>query len=495
MLKKYGFLFLLLALLLFSNGRYSLFFAAWASAALLLYWVRNFSPVKGFLWAWLLLTIAFGFQFFGMVPVPLLFYVFVSAAYGLIGSLPFLVDLIVARNRSRFLETLIFPASWALIDFLTQFTPYGSWGNVAYSQHSQLILLQSISIFGMSYIPFLIGWFASICNWALSQKMEWAKIRKGVLAFGIVLILTIGYGSIRLTFRRPKGETVRIASVSAHRKEDQTLDPELVERFLSNQLTDEDIRTYSHEVSEQNQELINRSIREATAGAQIVFWGEANSSVLKQYEEELFDTIGRAAVDNQVFFGIGLGTINVGMERPLENKFVLFNLEGDKVIDYWKAIPIPGGEASITAAKDRIIQTTETAFGTVGAVICFDMDFPRHLRQAAGIDILLVPSNDWRSIDPWHTHMARFRAIEQGFNMVRHASNGLSIGADYTGTVISEMDHFVDDEKVLVTLSPTKGTTTLYSIIGDIFPVFCIALLILVTVKTRRDPKNQMRDN
>jgi apolipoprotein N-acyltransferase len=474
---------------MFSNGRFSLFFAAWASAALLLYWVRNFSPVKGFLWAWLLLTIAWGFQFFGMVPVPLLFYVLISAVYGLIASLPFLLDLILTRNRSQFLQTLIFPASWALIDFLTQFTPYGSWGHAAYSQHSQLILLQSISVFGMSYITFLIGWFASICNWSLIQKMEWAKIRKGVLAFGILLILTLGFGSLRVTFRRPNGETVRIASISAHRKEDQKLDPELQKRFLSNQLTDEDISTYSQEVSEQNQELIDRSIREATAGAQIIFWGEANSSILKQYEEELFKTIGRAAFDNQIYFGIGLVTINVGMEKPLENKFVLFNREGEKVIDYWKAIPVPGGEASLSATKDRIIRTTRTAFGTLGAVICFDMDFPRHLRQAAGIDILLVPSNDWKAIDPWHTNMAKFRAIEQGFNMVRHTSNGLSIGADYTGTVISEMDHFMDDEKVLITLLPTKGITTLYSIIGDILPILCIILLVFIMVKARRNPK------
>lgn len=207
-LKKLWFLLLLMALLLFSNGRFSLFFAAWASAALLLYWVRNFSPVRGFLLAWLLLTIAFAFQFFGMVPVPPLFYVLISVAYGLIGSLPFLLDLILVKDRSQFLQTLIFPASWALIDFLTQFTPYGSWGNAAYSQHSQLILLQSISIFGMSYIPFLIGWFASVCNWALSQQMEWVKIRRGVLAFGFVLILTLGYGSIRLTFQRDRKSVV-----------------------------------------------------------------------------------------------------------------------------------------------------------------------------------------------------------------------------------------------------------------------------------------------
>jgi apolipoprotein N-acyltransferase len=36
--------------------------------------------------------------------------------------------------------------------------------------------------------------------------------------------------------------------------------------------------------------------------------------------------------------------------------------------------------------------------------------------------MLLDPSNDWPAIDPWHTQMASFRAIEQGVILVRHAS-------------------------------------------------------------------------
>ena len=117
------------------------------------------------------------------------------------------------------------------------------------------------------------------------------------------------------------------------------------------------------------------------------------------------------------------------------------------------------------------------------------MDFPQHLKQAAGVDILLVPSNDWEAIDPWHTHMARFRAIEQGFNMIRHTSNGLSVGADYTGRVISEMDHYTNEEKILITHLPSKGITTLYSIIGDIFPIFCLLLLIFITVYRYQESK------
>ncbi len=163
--------------LLFANGRFSMFFATWISAALLLYWVRKHSTAKGFFGAWLIITLAWMFQFYGMVPVPAPFYIIIAIVYGLLGSLPYLLDLIFVKQPSRFLQSLIFPSSWALVDYLTQFSPYGSWGHAAYSQHTQLLLLQSISVFGMSYITFLIGWFASICNWSLNQKMEWTKIK------------------------------------------------------------------------------------------------------------------------------------------------------------------------------------------------------------------------------------------------------------------------------------------------------------------------------
>jgi len=472
--------------LLFSNGRFSIFFTTWISAALLLYWVRQHSKAQGFIGVWIILTLAWMFQFYGMVPVPAPFYIIIAIVYGLLGSLPYLIDLIFVKQPSRFLQSLIFPSSWALVDYLTQFTPYGSWGHAAYSQHTQLLLLQSISIFGMSYISFLIGWFASICNWLINQKIEWVKIKTGVLAYSGLMILTLGFGGFRLIMQKPQAETVRIASISAIEKEDQRLSPELQGRLFSNQLTAEDENILKLHADVQNKDLFDRSIREANAGAKIIFWGEANATAFKRNEGELFELASQLAKEHQIYLGMGLATLNLPSEKPLENKLVLFNPLGEKVIDYWKAIPVPGGEASISATKGKLIQRTETQFGTVAGAICFDMDFPQHLKQAKSVDIFLAPSNDWQAIDPWHTHMARFRAIEQGFNMVRHTSNGLSVGSDYLGRVISEMDHYMDSEKILITHLPTKGITTLFSIIGDTFPLFCFIILIFTASNSIR---------
>ena len=64
------------------------------------------------------------------------------------------------------------------------------------------------------------------------------------------------------------------------------------------------------------------------------------------------------------------------------------------------------------------------------------MDFPGHLKQAGrrNADIMLVPSNDWREIDPWHSHMARLRGVEQGFTILEPP-----VGTDRVGVHVNFM--------------------------------------------------------
>lgn len=477
---------ILFVLLLFANGRFSVSIASWISAAMLLFAIRRLSALKGFFFAWVILTVAWSFQFYGMVPVPTVFYVAIAATYGLIGSLPYLADSLLTREPALFVQTLIFPAAWAFVDFLTVFTPYGSWGLAAYSQHSQLVLLQSISVFGMCYITFLIGWFASTINWVLENGLKWERVKRGVAVYAAVLVLTLGFGSLRLVFQRPSGETIRVASLSADAKGEQKRSAGLEQRLFSNQLTDEDKAVLQANADSQNNDLFERSAREAEAGATLIFWGEANGSAFKSGEPALFEQAAAFAKVHDVYIGLGAAVLNMAADKPLENKLVLFSPEGKILFDYWKANPVPGGEAMISAVKGKKLPVVDTSFGKLGGAICFDMDFPGFLKQASDADVFIAPSNDWQAIDPWHSHMARYRAIEQGFNLIRHTSNGLSVGADYTGRVISEMDHYRDNDKVLITHLPTKGVTTVYSVIGDVFAWFCLLLLIVVPLYSRK---------
>jgi apolipoprotein N-acyltransferase len=73
--------------------------------------------------------------------------------------------------------------------------------------------------------------------------------------------------------------------------------------------------------------------------------------------------------------------------------------------------------------------------------------------------------------DYWKVHASgnEWRAIEQGFNLIRRTDRGMSVGVDYTGRVISEADWFRSADKVLIAELPTEGATTAYSKIGDSF--------------------------
>ncbi|HMX56105.1 MAG TPA: hypothetical protein PKE49_06245, partial [Leptospiraceae bacterium] len=114
-----------------------------------------------------------------------------------------------------------------------------------------------------------------------------------------------------------------------------------------------------------------------------------------------------------------------------------------------------------------------------------DGDFPGLIRQAGQgrADLLLLPSSDWREIDPVHSRMTVFRAIENGSNLFRQTNLGLSLAADYNGRVLGETDHFRASDRSLVVQMPTSGVWTPYSAAGDMFSwLAAIGFLILLTL-------------
>jgi apolipoprotein N-acyltransferase len=288
-----------------------------------------------------------------------------------------------------------------------------------------------------------------------------------------------------MTLFPPQAATVRVASLT-RADIDLFPSPEVQQRAMTDTLTAEDIEEIRGRGNSINEDLLERARRETQAGAKIVLWGETNAFVMKADEPSFIRRCAELAREEGVYLGAALAVWDRASPKPLENKLVLIDPRGDVAWESLKAIPIPGPEAAMSAIDDGRIKSADTPHGRIGGVICFDMDFPELLKQAGDLqtDIMLVPSNDWRGIDPWHSHMARLRAIEQGFNMVRHTSGGLSVAVDYQGRVLSSMDHYTAVNRVLVSNVPTQGVGTIYSRVGDVFAWLCIAALALAIVVT-----------
>ena len=477
---------LIVAILLlpFGNGANAIALAAWLAPLFLLRFTRAQRIIVGVPLVLAVEVAALATQYRGMVPFPTAVYVVVIITYGLCFTLPYLGDRLLSRRLSVFSGTLVFPLILTSIEYLLSLGPFGTWFATPYSQYGNLALLQMLSVTGLWGVTFLIGWTASAGNalweeWTISRRVP-----RVAAICALLLIFTLLAGGARLALFPPAGRTVRVATLSGLNTELHP-DPKVVGRFFRHELlTPEEIATIRERSAAIDNDLLNRSEREAKAGAEIIFWGEANAPVLKQDENDLIRRGGILAKGNGIYLGMVLASWHLETTPPLENKIVLVQPDGTPAWEFFKAHPVPGGEAAISIRGNGKLHTLDTPYGRLSSVICFDADFPQLLAQAGrlGTDLLLDPSNDWKAIDPWHTRMASFRAIEQGFNLVRHTSQGLSAAFDYQGRELASMDHYVTTDRVLVAQVPTRGTRTVYALLGDWFAWACLVGLAGVVI-------------
>ena len=153
------------------------------------------------------------------------------------------------------------------------------------------------------------------------------------------------------------------------------------------------------------------------------------------------------------------------------------------VWDYHKAFPVPNGDGLEVAAGPAILPITQTPFGRLANAICYDLDWIPYPRQAglANVGLVLVPSDDWLAIENDHSNSAVYRAVENGFSMMRPTSKGISLAVDPLGRELARGEYYTADRLTIVAAIPVQALPTLYSRIGDVFAYVCVIALIAVT--------------
>ena len=147
----------------------------------------------------------------------------------------------------------------------------------------------------------------------------------------------------------------------------------------------------------------------------------------------------------------------------IDNKFVFLTSEGKIAQVYRKHHPVPG-EPSITGTEP--IEAIDRPYGRVAGAIYYDYDFPalaaRHGRL--GTDIAVIPSSDWKGVDPSQGLVSRVRGIENGFSILRPTRWAASAIFDQMGRPRAWMSASESDRGILVADIPTKRIDTLYSV-------------------------------
>ena len=240
-----------------------------------------------------------------------------------------------------------------------------------------------------------------------------------------------------------------------------------------------------------NNELFAQSLQEARAGAKIIVWSEGAAGVVQEDEAALLAQASAFTRTTGTYLDMGVSELLVHpvqtQSKLLPSRFmldesILVDPSGSVVWRYEKTHPVFLGDISVVPGNGQV-PTVQTPYGRLSKVICWDADFPSTLRQAgqAGADILLVPGNDPQAVDPYHTQVTTFRAIENGYSLVRQASNSLAMTVDYEGHVLSAADYFTTNHQVMVAYVPMQGVRTIYATIGDLFAWLSIAGLVVLT--------------
>lgn len=396
--------------------------------------------------------------------------------FGIPISLMYFVTISVSAAAYRRLGwrwgVYLFPALAVTFEWLQySFTEGGSWGALAYTQVDNLRLIQFASIAGIAGISFLVAFGSSLA--AAAYTVGFRKVRWDLSAFLAITVAILFWGECRLSKDVP-GTPVRVAGISTP----------VSKKDFGEALNDiSSLRKY-------DDILFTRTVKAAELGAKIVAWDEV-STMVTPAEEEAFTARGQTLTKERgmnivMAYGVLLST------KPLQwqNKYRFILADGTIADEYLKRHPVPGdGDVKGTAHA----KTISLLGGGVGGALCYDYDFPQialdNVKEGAGM--IVIPSSDWRGIDPIHAQMARMNAVAVGVSMLRPVREATSMASDQYGRIKASMRYGGNNENVMVTELKAQQVPTLYAKTGNVLPMltsaFCAFAIILMAIKKKTD--------
>lgn len=405
-------------------------------------------------------------------PMPYSMAVAIGVPVGLITGLMCLAWAAMQRRLGPIWGIYVYVALATLMDWLSVVvSPTGAWGVSANSQLENLPLLQLASLGGLSLIGALMAWVAAGLAAVLTQggrglRAAWAHLAAALLC----LLLALGWGAWRLD-RLDMGPTLAVAGVVGQRpSSDQPAPASRAERARLRQ-----------------EDMFARSALAAQRGAKLLVWSEGAVQVEPAQEEALRGRAADFARRHGVELLMAYVVITQTAPLRLDNKFEWFGPDGAGLLVYRKHKPAPGEPALVGEGPMPVLQRP---WGKAAGAICYDYDFPSLAREQAraGAGLVLLPSGDWRGIDPYHTLMARLRAIEGGMALLRPVEGGSSMLFDALGRQRAAIGAQGDSEGILLAQAPTQQVPTFYTRWGDwpLLPAAAGLLLSLGVVLRRR---------
>jgi apolipoprotein N-acyltransferase len=396
---------------------------------------------------------------------------------GIVYTLPYVADRLIGRRLGTWPRLFVFPAAFVAVDWaMSLLHATDTLWSPALSQAGDLVLLQIISVTGMWGVTFLIAWFASTVNGLWEHGSPWLPASRPMGTFLVVLGGVLLFGSVRLGLSTPTAQTVEVATV--------TIDSSVLDAATSGldfatfySSTDAQRAAVRPQFAATVDQMMSRTETALQQGAKLVGWQEDSGQVLA---EDAPATIARASAladRYHAYLQIELTIYDRTAGLPyLHNESILIDDTGRVVATYEKSYPVFPGEWLATFPGTGVLPDVESPYGRLSTAICHDMFYPSLLRQAGDsrIDILFAPTHSVSPTQSSEAAEATYRAIENGFSLVRPTGNGPSLILDPEGRVLASQDYSTSNGGILLARIPTQGVATIYGHFGDWFVYLCL---------------------
>jgi len=472
-------------LLSLSFSSFNLWLFAWFGFIPLFISLEKKSLLQCFVSAYICGIVFWSLSIYWLIHVTLLGQVvlilYLAVYFGVFGCLFYL-----SRFFRPVLSLFFIPASWVLLEYLRGYLFTGfPWALIGFSQYRNLPVIQIADITGAWGVSFLV----LLINAGFYLFMRKRLKRRILPVYICVLLLSLGYGFYRLSYKTPAcadSQGVKISvlqgNIPQHLKWDRLSAGGILDSYLE----------LTREAAKDNPSLV------IWPEASVPFlWGQAGDeaqfsrvfSLAGQLKVDLL--VGAVGVFGDSYFNSALFINNLGAPDAVYNKLHLVPF--GEFIPFKDTFPFlqtiaPIGD--IEPGREYTIFNHPVDFAVL---ICFEDLFPELSRKFVkrGARFLVNITNDawYKEGSAAYQHFAAsvFRAVENRVYLVRSANTGISGFIDPFGR-LSSMVQDNSGKLIFVKGYSSKefclaaASRTVYNRYGDLFVLFCLLFVSCVLI-------------
>lgn len=351
---------------------------------------------------------------------------------------------LVRRATSLTMAVLVYPCVLVTAELAMSFGPLGTAQTDAYVMSHHLPLMQMVAwtgIFGVSFVVAAGGAMVALWLWQPRERLG----RVALLITALFLFGLVGGGWGRM-HRADLSQTVTMAAIHA---ESFSGKPRSVAQNLQRTAA---YGKLAEEAAEQ--------------GAQVVVWPEMILSTEAAWDDSVTGAVASIAARTGAVQVVGF----YHRDRK-RNTAQVVGADGTLEAEYQKTHLVAAMETSLPGTEPAPVLALSGMEMALGVMICNDDVFTDVSRQLGhdGATVVVDPTWDWPAVATEHEIIARVRAIENGFTLIRATQGGISQFIDPLGKTIASHSVFENPRQVLVGDIPVGGLSTAYSRHGDVF--------------------------